>query len=272
MESLQYQTLLVQGDSSRARVRLFDYNRCLVDMSSFEVEPTLTVLMVDATCSMGALLDKTRETLTTMFAHITRLTKEEGKNANFQVQICAYRNYNVRADQLLQKSDFSPDPSYLVNFLSGVQIAGGWGDEAIEVGLQHVNSLIEAGLNISQVILIGDAPAQSEEESERKRESQYGESYWESTQFAKMAKYEEEKSRIVSSDVPVHAFYLKERAKTCFESLASSTNGLAAELDVNHPESATTLTDLVCRKLAAAIDPDLERKYMEKFAGGRAFE
>ena len=53
----------------------------------------------------------------------------------------------------------------------------GWGNEAIEIGLWHANNENE-NQAISQIILIGDMPANTESEIKINRESIYGEKYW----------------------------------------------------------------------------------------------
>jgi hypothetical protein len=43
----------------------------------------------------------------------------------------------------------------LIEFLNKIRVDGGWGNEAIEVCFNHVNSLPE----VDQIIIIGDAAA-----------------------------------------------------------------------------------------------------------------
>ena len=51
----------------------------------------------------------------------------------------AYRNYNSTKDMLLQASTWATDADVLEQFLQTLKADGGWGREAIEVGLAHAN-------------------------------------------------------------------------------------------------------------------------------------
>ena len=67
--------------------------------------------------------------------------------------------------------------SNLRAFMDTISPEGGWDNEAIEVGLWHAVNESEMQDSISQVILIGDAPANSQDEVTQKRAS-FGENYW----------------------------------------------------------------------------------------------
>ena len=69
------------------------------------------------------------------------------------MQIVLYRNYNSEHDQILETSTFDNQGQVLKNFITKSKVAGGWGNEAVEVALQYVNKLQD----ISEIILIGDA-------------------------------------------------------------------------------------------------------------------
>ena len=71
---------------------------------------------------------------------------------SFQIKIVVYRNYNSNESEILQLSSWENKAQNLINFLKTVHPNGGWGNEAIEMGLWYANQ--EADL--SQVILIGD--------------------------------------------------------------------------------------------------------------------
>jgi len=66
-----------------------------------------------------------------------------------------YRNYNSPINELLESTAFESSADNLIQFLSTVHASGGGGTgrEAIEVCFQSINRLE----NVSQVILIGDA-------------------------------------------------------------------------------------------------------------------
>jgi hypothetical protein len=52
----------------------------------------------------------------------------------------------------LQQSTWETKPQTLINFLWAIKTEGGWGNEAIVIGLFQANQ----EKNLSQVILIGD--------------------------------------------------------------------------------------------------------------------
>ena len=66
----------------------------------------------------------------------------------------------------------------LVPFMNSIQVSGGLGNEAIEIGLFHANQEAEKDEGISLVILIGDEPANTEKEVIQSRNTFHGEAYW----------------------------------------------------------------------------------------------
>lgn len=77
-----------------------------------------------------------------------------------------YRNYNSNAEQILESTAFQNTAEHLKNFLQKVSPSGGWGNEAIQIFMQAVN---KSPYKIDQVILIGDAAANTIEEVKIKR-------------------------------------------------------------------------------------------------------
>jgi hypothetical protein len=71
-----------------------------------------------------------------------------------------YRNYNSSSAEILESTPFETSLDNLFKFMSKVKPKGGWGNEAIEVCLQAINNQ----LDVSQVILIGDAPWNTDKE------------------------------------------------------------------------------------------------------------
>ncbi|CAF3340255.1 unnamed protein product [Rotaria sp. Silwood2] len=149
---------------------------------------------------------------------------------------------------------------------------GGMGAEAIEIGLWHAVKESETLDSISQVILIGDAPANSQEEVRKKRAG-FGEAYWEKTRFGKPTYFAYELEKLKSKNLPVHAFYLTRYAKDNFKYIANETGGRCERLNIHSPEGAETLTDFVTEEVLrkAAGDQgdaavDLYRKIYKTFA------
>jgi len=102
------------------------------------------------------------------------------------------------------------------------------------------------------VILIGDAPANTQEDVIFKRASK-GENYWSKTRFAKMAVYSKEIVNLQQNNVPIHAFYVAGFAKRNFQEIANLTGGRCEPLDINSSAGAVTLTNLVTEVLLSNI-------------------
>ena len=87
---------------------------------------------------------------------------------------------------ILQASPWEQKPAHLKIFMDGIRACEGWGEEAIEIGLQFANQEADSAAHqeipISQVFVIGDvAPTPPEKVSARRRH--FGEEYWASTRF-----------------------------------------------------------------------------------------
>ena len=62
-----------------------------------------TLILMDATGSMGLLLDQTKKTLEVMFQRVSDVLKENNFSANsFQIKIAVFRNYNSSIDMILE--------------------------------------------------------------------------------------------------------------------------------------------------------------------------
>ncbi|ETO33272.1 hypothetical protein RFI_03835, partial [Reticulomyxa filosa] len=166
-------------------------------------------------------------------------------------------------------SPWESKPENLHNFMEKIQPDYGWGNKAIEVGLAHVNREIEKG-EVSQVILIGDASANTKEEVLSKRSTR-GEQYWKNTKLFPTPTYcENELSRLKKHNVPVHAFFTGIFAKQGFAAIATATNGRCEQLDINSNRGSEQLTDLVSeevlRNAGGANGNDFVEAYRAKFS------
>lgn len=137
-------------------------------------------------------MDKTKITVGDVFNRANQILIDNKLPANcFSIQLVAYRNYNVKAEYLLENSSWESKPDSLKSFLNKMSVQGGWGREAIEIGLAHANS----ESNLSQVIIIGDAPANTIQDVDQNRDKKYGgygEDYWRTTKFAKKTNWKVE--------------------------------------------------------------------------------
>jgi len=218
-----------------------------------EVEKTRTMIVFDATCSMGQFLQKLIFTIGTTIESTASVAKDHGISEDVsQIQLVVYRNYNCTEDQLLEFSIWETKSSILRAFLDTIKVAGGLGNEAIEVALSLANQQSE-NEKISQIILIGDAPANSADEVTSKRKSKHGEKYWKTTKFAKKTTYIDEVQKLKEKKIPVHSFYINESAKSNFTEISDLTGGKCAPLDIYSEAGATTLTNSITETLLRQI-------------------
>ena len=159
-----------------------------------------------------------------MFERATEILKEKGITQGFEIQFVVYRDYDCK-DDLLQVSSWESRPELLRKFMAKMTAKGG-GDyeEAIEVGLWHCNQEAEAE-GISQVILIGDAPAKQKKAIAGDRNTYGGSSYWNKTKYAKETYYVDEMEKLAAKRIPVHAFYVNSGPKENFTEIATKTGG-----------------------------------------------
>ena len=92
--------------------------------------------------------------------------------------IVVYRNYDCDSTLLLEMTPFQSDHLKLNRFLNSVEATGGWEKEAIQVCFQAINQMSD----VDQVILIGDAPGNTNKEVSEKRKNR-GEKYWNKNGF-----------------------------------------------------------------------------------------
>ncbi|CAF1341009.1 unnamed protein product [Rotaria sp. Silwood1] len=207
-----------------------------------------TVCLMDATGSMYYLLHKCKNTVDIMFERASAILKEQNiKSDSFQLQFVVYRNYNSKEDKILQSSPWETKPDNLRAFMNTIEVEGGWNNEAIEIGLWHANQENERE-NITQVILIGDAPPNTKDEVKEKRNG-FKETYWKGTKFSKPTYYQDELDKLKAHSIPVHAFFVEQRAETVFKQIAQQTGGRGEMLDINSSSGSQMLTDLVTEEI-----------------------
>ena len=151
----------------------------------------------------------------------------------------------------MEVSGWESESRTLRDFLARIKAKGGWGNEAIEIGLWHANQ--QHALDpITQVILIGDAPPNTRKRVQSKRRKRT-EKYWKYTPFATPTSTDEELLKLVKYEVPVHAFYVNERARESFEMMAAKTNGSCRSLDVSSQNGADNLTHCITEQILMSI-------------------
>ncbi|CAL6025608.1 Helicase-related_protein [Hexamita inflata] len=229
---------------------------------SVDQSKSKTLILLDATGSMGEVIEKTKNTIKTMFTNAYTIMKENNVAESFEVMIAAYRNYSDN-DQLFQCSGWEKNPDNLRMFIDTIKAFGGssWGEEAIEVGLQHSNAELANGL--TQVILIGDMGPNTREQIQIGRGFN-GPDYWNKTPFTQT--YFEDELEQLKGKVKVHALYVDQEAKGSFEYIAKYTAGECRELDIRSEKGAENLTHLVTERIVENIGGEaLLKKYNDKF-------
>eukprot|EP01051_Picozoa_sp_SAG22_P005881 SAG22_NODE_363_length_11694_cov_40.815783_20_plen_235_part_00 len=127
---------------------------------------------------------------------------------------------------------------------------------------------------ISQIVLIGDAGANSRSETTEKRVpgkwGGKGDPYWKGTKFAKPVYFDDQLARVKATEISVHTFYVADYAKDDFERAARETGGCHGELDVNSSAGAELLTGAVTTRILDSVGgEELVAAYREKFGARR---
>lgn len=111
-----------------------------------------------------------KKTITKVFQRAKEVLSDEAASPDcFEFQIAFYRNYASGKDKILEVSNWVKKPDELKTFMSQNKTSGGQGNEAIEIGLWHCNREHDTK-PITQIMLIGDATPNTEEDVHRKRE------------------------------------------------------------------------------------------------------
>jgi len=141
------------------------------------------------------------------------------------------------------------------------------GNEAIEIGLWHVNNELTNG-DVTQVLLIGDMPPNNPTEVLQRRTSYGGDNFW-SSHFGPKTDSTEQLKKIIQKNIPIYAFYVNRAAQKAFENFAQQTGGKAAPLDVNSPQGAEDLTNAVAEAVLHDVGGDeYVAIYRSKFKKG----
>ena len=98
------------------------------------------------------------------------------------------------------------------------------------------------------MILIGDAPAKTKEAINRDR-NVLNEKYWKKTPYKEMTYYINEIQLLKSNNIPIHAFYLNDGAKSNFQEIATETSGRCEFLDINSKDGSELLADVVTEEI-----------------------
>ena len=217
----------------------------------YEKATSRTVILLDGTGSMSNLIHGAKAVLREVFERIYFILEEADNSLlSFSIQIVVYRNYNRKLLQLSKWCDTAGD---LCAFLQDVKAEGGHGNEAVEIGLNHVNNED----NVAQVILMGDAPANTDANL----------TYLGSAYNVTVTDWKTETRALADKEIPVHSFYLAPWAKENFNEISSMTSGECKRLDVSSSSAADEMTDLWSLRVLEDIGGDvLVSQYRKRYA------
>ncbi|KAK3272875.1 hypothetical protein CYMTET_18851 [Cymbomonas tetramitiformis] len=171
------------------------------------------ICLSDATGSMAKVWSNTSASIQEMLERV-----QEIGGANLELQWMAYRDYDSSADELLEKSPWSSDPSVLKDFVSQI-VCGGGGDyeEAVEIALQEVRKEHERQ-PVTRVLLIGDAPPHYQKQGDDLRPFH---------DHVLTTDYLTEAEKLAELNIPVYTFYIgyKDDLIDAFTLIAEKTHG-----------------------------------------------
>ena len=72
---------------------------------------------------------------------IYEVIKQAKVEGSFDIKFVIYRNYNSNEEKLIEYSNYENKSGALSSWIGNINVDGGWGNEAIEVCLNHLNSL-----------------------------------------------------------------------------------------------------------------------------------
>eukprot|EP01035_Chromulina_nebulosa_P022549 gene22549-29200_t len=237
-KSLEFIHYLVTKNVYKITEYLELFNKCPSEYL-VNTETRILVLM-DATGSMSSCITKAKNAVGEMFKQIQTVLKENNVDSLFEIQFAVYRNYNAPMDKIIEWSEWTSNPSVLYSFIEKIKAKFGYGDtgnEAVEMGLWHLNKEIDYDINrpIDRVILIGDQPPNTPVEVERRRQSPHGEAYWISKKIGPATTYLDQLNLIQqkNENIMINSFYLNGyAARTVFTEIAEATGGVCKSLDV----------------------------------------
>ena len=238
---------------------------------------------MDATGSMGKLLECGKQTISKVFKRAKEVLLEEGANPDcFEFQIAFYRNYSSGQEGILQASNWVKKPDDLQTFMEQNDNDGGQGNEAIEIALWHANQEYDAN-PITQIMIIGDAAPNTDKEVIQKR-GKYcqgyvvgfltgvrGENYWSTTRYHTPTFFRRELEELKKKKVKIYTYYVDKSdrdLRDAFREIASSKNACQF-LDVNNAaKGAEDLLDTLAKVILNDIGGErFEAKYDEKYKG-----
>ncbi|CAF4597334.1 unnamed protein product [Rotaria sp. Silwood2] len=169
------------------------------------------------------------------FSVVTEKTKRTRRKMKFVV----YRAYDYKDDDILQSSSWETKPNNLRNFMIHITaMSNGDCEKTMDIGLWYVFQQNEQPGGISQVILIGDAPAKEVSAINRDRNANGGEAYRKQTRFAGPIYFEEILKKLNDKNISVPIHCLTPSANHNFKEIVKMTIGRYQELNIHLAQGA----------------------------------
>ena len=237
----------VESDDCFEKVQkyLLNMNECTIKNS--DQNPFRLLICIDATATMHNSITIVRKSIKNMIATASGILEYLGVNRGFQIKILGYRNYDVDYEHLISHTEWTEACDYkkLEDFLTNMIPKSGPkkhfrlrnGEEAIEVALAYANEEVSND-RCNTVIVMGDEKALSSDQITRLRQVK-GEDYWQSFSLvAKPTELRSEVKKLAVSNIPVHAYYLKDKARNSFiNEIANPTGGKHCKFDHSKSDS-----------------------------------
>jgi len=206
------------------------------------------MIIYDATGSMSNVFPKLIIFLNSVFTRTQKILNDSGKsNLGTLIKVGIYRNYNCSLiSDIYECSDFHHEASEISAYVNSKSVSGGLGDEAVELALQNVN-FTHSKDPLSQVILIGDADAQSENDAEKNRNA-YKHNY-KGTLIETPTNYKKEIPILVSNKIKVHSFSISSKPFKTFKEISDATGGSCNLLEVSNDKSTELMTNIICKEI-----------------------
>ncbi|EAR88867.2 helicase carboxy-terminal domain protein (macronuclear) [Tetrahymena thermophila SB210] len=258
-------------DQNEAFIKVFLANK---NKGTNDIPNVIRILcLIDGTASMGPLLNKAKTTVSEIFERsclIIKNTKINIPEDCFQLQFAVYRDYDQK-EGVLQASPWESKANNLCQFLETVEPKGGQDyEEAVEIGLQHANQENQ-NQEIAAIIILADAPSKSMSSIQSYREKYGGESYWKTTKYSEITDYKKEMQKLKDTNIPIHSFYLDERAKSNFEEISEFTNGKCEGFNIDSNDASDKLIKIIVEPILQnvgkqnGLGDDLYKQYLKLY-------
>lgn len=266
--------LTMRKDVEAVKEFLYARNKCSV--SEFDDMPAgRTIVFLDCTGSMAGTIAAAKSAISDMIQRTVELLEPMG--LSFELQLCAYRNYDCQVQRIFEHSGWETDHAPLKQFINSLTAHGGTSmPEAVELCLEHIVLSHSDEHPVSQAIIIADAPAQERDMTNHKRAD--SSTNFEGTSLETPVYFREQLKLVAEAQIPIYAVWINPCAQNSFEEIGRETlGGRDQYLDINAGDAVTNLTHIVAQNLlkaAAGKDTHAREELLDTYAskyGGRGY-